>query len=173
MNENTRFWRWWGAGLILFGIAIVLGLQVTSNGVTEGILEHQQAENAARVDALQAAWREGGTRGWAIAAMLADLVFIGIYSFGSWLGGRMFMRSGNTALRLLGAAVSGAAIVFFLTDYTETILQFIQLVRDEGVDWMAATASTVRPVKMTAWLVTFFGLLAALGVRRFVANSAR
>ena len=29
MKENTRFWRWWGAGLILFGIAIVLGLQVT------------------------------------------------------------------------------------------------------------------------------------------------
>ena len=31
-------------------------------------------------------------------------------------------------------------------DYLETILQFIQMLRDEGVDWMAATAATAAAI---------------------------
>ena len=41
-----------------------------------------------------------------------------------------------------------------------------------GSDTLAATAATVQPVKIIAWIVTFFGILAGLVVRRFVGRSA-
>ena len=35
-------------------------------------------------------------------------------------------------VRITGAVVAAAAVVFVLTDYTETLLQLVQLLRDEG-----------------------------------------
>lgn len=65
-------------------------------------------------------------------------------------------------VRLLGGFIAAAAVVFLISDYLETILQFVQMLQDEGVDWMAATAATGQLIKFAAFYVTFFGVLAAM-----------
>ena len=59
-----------------------------------------------------------------------------------------------------------AAVVFVFTDYLETVLQFIQLLQDRGVDWMAATAAFAQPIKVAAWIATFIGVIAGWGAAR-------
>ena len=162
--------RWWLWGLLAFAVVIAMSLAITApEAVTWGIGEHQAAGTAWRVDEIQTQWREGGVRGVAIAAMLGDLVFIGIYGWGSWLAGRSFLAM-TGLVRVLGLIVAIAAIVFVLCDYTETVLQLIQLVRDRGSDAMAGIAATVRPLKVMAWLATFFGIIAALLIRTFAGR---
>ena len=135
--------------------------------VTLGIAEHQAAGTAARVDAIQAQWHTGGVRPLAVFAMFGDLVFIGIYGVGSWIAGRSFMRMGGT-VRTIGAVVAAAALVFLLIDYTETLLQLAQLLRDAGSDRLAGIAATVRPIKIAAWAATFVGVVAAWLILRLL-----
>ena len=52
------------------------------------------------------------------------------------------------------------------------VCQLIQLVEGQGADVLAATAATVQPVKIIAWIATFVGILAGLVVRRFVGRSS-
>jgi hypothetical protein len=61
--------------------------------------------------------------------------------------------------------------VFLLTDYTETICQFIQVMFDQGDNLLADTAATVKPFKTVAFLVTFIGLLVALLFRRMARQA--
>ena len=172
MSEPKPNLRWWLWGLVAFAIVIVLSMAVMHpESVTLGIAEHQAAGSAARVDEIQGQWREGGVRTLAIIAMLGDLVFIGIYGWGSWLAGRSFMAMRGAA-RMLGMLIAISAITFLVTDYTETILQVVQLLSEQGSDWMAAVAATARPVKIVAWIATFGGVLMALAVRRFGSRSA-
>lgn len=170
MSENKVELRGWLVGLAVFAVVVAMGIWLRQTS-SFGIVDHQIAGSAAQVDTIQAAWRADGVRTLAILAMLGDLVFIGIYSWGSWIAGRSFMAAGGGLVRLIGLIVAAAAVVFFLTDYCETILQFIQLVRERGSDWMAATAATVQPIKVVAWIVTFVGVLLALVVHRFTARS--
>ena len=172
MSEPKPNLRWWLWGLVAFAIVIVLSMAVMHpESVTLGIAEHQAAGSAARVDEIQGQWGEGGVRTLAIIAMLGDLVFIGIYGWGSWLAGRSFMAMRGAA-RMLGMLIAISAITFLVTDYTETILQVVQLLSEQGSDWMAAVAATVRPVKIVAWIATFGGVLMALAIRRFGAPPA-
>lgn len=172
MSDPKPNLRWWLWGLVAFAIVIVLSMAVTHpESVTLGIAEHQAAGSAARVDEIQGQWREGGVRTLAIIAMLGDLVFIGIYGWGSWLAGRSFMAMLGAA-RMLGMLIAISAIIFLVTDYTETTLQVVQLLSEQGSDWMAAVAATVRPVKIVAWIATFGGVLMALAIRRFGAPPA-
>jgi hypothetical protein len=172
MREPKPNLRWWLWGLLAFVIVIALSMAVTHpESVTLGIAEHQAAGSAARVDEIQDQWREGSVRTLAIVAMLGDLVFIGIYGWGSWLAGRSFMAMRGSA-RMLGILIAISAIIFLVTDYTETILQVVQLLSQQGSDWMAAVAATVRPVKILAWIATFGGVLMALAIRRFGAPAA-
>jgi hypothetical protein len=172
MSEPKPNLRWWLWGLLAFAIVIVLSMAVTHpESVTLGIAEHQAAGSAAWVDEIQGQWREGGVRTLAIIAMLGDLVFIGIYGWGSWLAGRSFMAMRGPA-RMLGMLIAISAIIFLVTDYTETILQVVQLLSEQGSDWMAAVAATVRPVKIVAWIATFGGVLMALAIRRFGSRPA-
>lgn len=168
-KADIRLWLW---GLLAFAIVIGLSLGITApEDVTLGIAEHQAAGSAARVDEIQAQWREGGVRTLAIVAMLGDLVFIGIYGWGSWRAGRSFM-AGTGSVSMLGLLVAISALIFLVTDYTETVLQVIQLLQDKGSDAMAAVAATVRPIKILSWIVTFGGVLMALAIRRFGAPAA-
>lgn len=161
--------RWWLWGLLAFAIVIALSMAVLRpESVTLGIAEHQAAGSAARVDEIQDQWREGGVRTLAIVAMLGDLIFIGIYGWGSWLAGRSFVAMRGAA-RMLGILIAISALFFLVTDYIETTLQLAQLLSDQGSDWMAAVAATVRPVKIVAWIGTFGGVLMALAIRRFGA----
>lgn len=163
--------RWWLWGLLAFAAVIAMSLAITApEAVTWGIGEHQAAGTAQRVDEIQQQWRAGGVRGIAIAAMLGDLVFIGIYGWGSWRAGRSFVAMPGL-VRVLGLIVAIAAILFVVCDYTETVLQVIQLVRERGSDAMAGTAATVRPIKVAAWLATFFGIIAALVARAFATRA--
>lgn len=164
--------RWWLLGLLAFAIVIMLSMAVMRpESVTLGIAEHQAAGSAARVDEIQDQWRAGGVRTLAIVAMIGDLIFIGIYGWGSWLAGRSFMAMRGSA-RMLGILIAISAIIFLVTDYTETLLQLVQLLGEQGSDWMAAVAATVRPVKVAAWIATFGGVLMALAIRRFGAPPA-
>ena len=74
-------------------------------------------------------------------------------------------------MRGLGVVIAGAAVVFLITDYLETILQLIQLVREQGSDWMAGTAATARPIKVAAWIVTFVGVLLSFGIWKLAARN--
>ncbi len=172
MMDEKQAWRVWITGLVLFAITVALSVTVTRNGVTLGITEHQQAGTAVRADEIQAAWNTAGVRGNAMAAMLADLVFIGVFAWGSYLLGRVFSGAANGLIRVIGLVVVTSAIVFGLTDYIETILQFTQLLLDKGSDWMAGTAATVRPVKILTFCIAFFGIMLALVVRRFSQDPA-
>lgn len=160
--------RWWLWGLVAFAVVIGLSAGITApESVTLGITDHQTAGTAVRVDEIQGQWAAGGVRTLAIISMLGDLVFIGIYGFGSWIAGRSFMRLGGL-LRAVGAIIAAAALVFLATDYCETLLQLVQMIRDEGSDSLAGIAATVQPVKIIAWIVTFVGVLLGLGWHRLV-----
>ena len=166
------FLAWWLGGLALFAIVIWLHAPLAIDAVPGGIGDHQAAGTAAEVDRIQREWRLAGLNDRAAVAMLGDMVFIGIYAFGSLLGGRVLRASGGRVQRLLGDAVIAGSIVFCVTDYLVTICQFVQFMQMRGSDLLAATAATVQPVKIIAWIVTFFGILAGLVVRRFVGRSA-
>lgn len=172
MTLKQKFLRFWIGGLVLFAIVIAIGLPLGIEEVPGGILDHQAAGTDVEVDRIQQAWMAAGLYGHARIAMLGDLVFIGIYGVGSLLGGIWLWREHAGLLRTFGAIVALAAVTFLITDYTETIAQFIQLTSKRG-DWLLASlAAEVRPIKVAAWLVTFVGLLAALLIRQLSAPRA-
>ena len=158
--------RWWIGGLVAFAIVIAIGAAITQGNVSAGIIEHQQAGSAAQVDEIQARWRAGNVRMIAIAAMIGDLVFIAIYGWGSFVAGRSLIATSQAAARVIGWVVAVAAALFVMTDYLETVLQFIQLLQDRGVDWMAATAAFAQPIKVAAWIATFVGVIVGWGAAR-------
>ena len=164
---RTAFLTLWVLGLVLFAVTILLGLPLAISAVPGGILDHQAAGTAAEVDRIQREWRLAGLSNRAAAAMISDLIFIGVYGAGSVLGGLYFLRSGAGIIRWIGGAVLLAGAVFLAADYIETISQFSQLMRFEGDDAKAALAAGVRPVKFAAWIATFTGVLAAFAIRRF------
>lgn len=167
-KSDLRIWIW---GLIAFAIVIALGATLDAD-TPYGIVDHQSAGTAAQVDTIQSAWSEAGLRWLAMTAMVGDLIFIGIYSVGAWRAGRSFIRMGNFAVVLIGYQIALAAVVFCVTDYVETGLQFVQLVQDQGSDWMAGTAAFMQPIKIVAWVATFLGVIIALVVRRISPPSA-
>jgi hypothetical protein len=171
MIDNRPQLKFWLIGLAMFGVLIALSL-VFGGASQYTILDHQAAGTAAMVDTIQADWRANGLRQLQIISMIGDLIFIGSYGCGAFIAGRSFSRIGGGPLRVLGVIIAGAAIIFLITDYTETILQLIQMVREQGSDWMAGTAATVRPIKVATWIITFAGILAAMGVWRFASSNA-
>ena len=169
MSTTLRYW-WvvWLAGLFVFALLRIPHGPLAIPEVPGGILDHQAAGTAAEVDRIQAAWAAAGLSGHAFWGMVGDFVFIGIYGVGAVLGGLHF-RSGQ---RFLGTGIALAGGLFLLTDYTETISQFIQLTRDAGEDRLAAIAATAQPVKIAAFVISFLGILAALVIRRFSRPAA-
>lgn len=171
MNESLfekRFWRYWLGGILLFAVMIVL----STIRDTVGISEHQAAATAARVDAIQRQWQADGVIGLVQFGMVIDLIFIGVYSWGAWNGGNMMLTETAPAVRRIGGLVMAASLIFMVTDYAETICQFIQLAQFKGNDSLAGIAAAAQPVKMIAFLTTFIGLLAALMLRRMARPPA-
>ena len=163
MLYRSFLWLWIG-GLVLFAIVIALSLPLILTAVPGGIADHQSAGTAQAVNNIHAAWAQAGLMGQARVAMLADLVFIGVYGVGSVLGGLYFRNTGVGVVRRLGVLIALFGIAFLITDYAETISQLIQLSNGAGDDELAALAATVRPVKMVAWVITFLGVLLALAI---------
>ncbi len=171
MNEARPDIRLWVIGLVIFVIVIVVGMTLDTS-TPFGIRDHQIAGTAERVNEIQNAWRNAGYRTLAIAAMAGDLIFIGVYSLGAWRAGKSFAGMQSGMLSFIGKLVMAAAVIFLVTDYFETILQFIQMVQDQGEDWMAAAAASVQEVKVLSWIVSFLGLIVALVTYRIGRRAA-
>jgi hypothetical protein len=169
---ERRFWRFWLAGLLLLAAQIVLNVWLKTDVAPGGISDHQAAATAARVDAIQASWLAADVTKLAQFSMIIDLCFIGIYAFGAAAGGLLFSREKMPALRRLGLVILISAIVFGIADYVETLAQFIQAIEGQGSDMLAGLAANARPIKSVTFLVSFFGLLAALFLRRRARRSA-
>jgi hypothetical protein len=175
MNEGLlekRFWRFWLGGLLILAIMIAMNPWFSNDVSRWGIRDHQSAATALRVDAIQAAWQAAGVMDLARLGIALDLIYIGVYSFGAYCGGRLFAQSDRPSLRRLGWIIVAAAVVVGVADYTETICQFVQAMTFKGDDMLASIAATAQPVKSIAFLTTFAGLLAALLLRRIKRRSA-
>ncbi len=171
-QTEKRFWRYWLGGLLLFAGLIALNPLLVNEFAPMGISDHQAAATAAKVDAIQRQWQADGVLWLAQVSMVIDLLFITVYSWGAWCGGHVMRASQAPSVRRLGVVIMIAAALFFVTDHTETISQLIQALQAKGSDTLASLAATVRPVKMLAWMVSFFGLLAALLFRRMARSAA-
>ena len=163
---ERRFWRYWLAGILLLAAQIVVNVWLVTDVAAFGISDHQAAGSAIRVDAIQASWKASALMILAIFSMMLDCLFIGVYTWGAYAGGRLFASEQNALLSRLGKIITVAALGFCAADYAETISQLVQAIRGQGSDSLAYVAATMRPVKTIAFLVTFFGLLMALYIRR-------
>jgi hypothetical protein len=169
---ERRFWRFWLGGLLLLALMIAMNPMFANEISPWGIRDHQSAGTAERVDAIQMAWQAAGVMGWARLGIAIDLVYIGIYSFGAFCGGRLFAQSRRPGLRRLGWVVVAASVIVGVADYAETICQFVQAMTMQGSDLLAGVAATAQPIKSIAFLTTFVGLLAALFLRRMARRAA-
>ena len=174
-DERTlerKFWRFWLGGLLILAVMVVMNNWFVNDVSPWGIRDHQSAGSAARVDAIQAAWQAAGVMDLARWAIALDLVYIAVYSFGAYCGGRMFRAAGAPVLRRLGWMIMAAAAVVFVGDYIETICQFIQALRFAGNVGLAEIAAAAQPIKSTAFLISLLGILIALFIRRRARRSA-
>lgn len=169
---ERNFWRYWLGGLLLLALMIAMNPWFSNDVSPWGIRDHQGAATAAGVNAIQLAWQAAGVLTLARLGMAIDLIYIAVYSFGAYCGGRLFAQSSRPMLRRLGWIIVAAAIILGIADYIETICQFIQIMTLKGSDLLAGVAATAQPIKSTAFLTTFFGLLVALFLRRMKRRAA-
>lgn len=169
---EKRFWRYWLGGLLILAIMIAMNPWFSNEVSPWGIRDHQSAGTALRIDAIQSAWQAAGVMNLARFGIALDLVYIGVYSFGAYCGGRLFAQSEKLFLRRLGWVIIAAALIVCVADYVETLSQFVQAMTFKGSDLLAGIAATAQPIKSTAFLTSFFGLLAALLLRRMARRSA-
>lgn len=166
MITRRRFLLFWVGGLIAFAVALLLHMPLTLDTVPEGIVDHQTATTAARVDYIQGEWAAAGVYRNAFTAMVSDIVFIVLYGIGSLLGGVYYLRNGSGTLRLIGGALLLSAIVFFVSDMVETLAQIQQLAAGEGNDMQARIAAMMHYPKLISWIACFILPLNALILER-------
>jgi len=158
-----NFWIFWGGGMALFIYLIISGGALETIVAPNGILDHQSAATAERVNAIQQSWAAAGVLDIARWGMIADLVFITLYMSGGIIGGRLiWQRAKSPALKKLGLLCVLSYFLFGLSDYVETLCQLVQLVREQGSDIFAATAALAKPVKTISWIVGSVAMIAAL-----------
>lgn len=155
MISRKRFLIFWIGGLVAFIVALILHMPLTLESVPEGIVDHQVATTAARVDFVQAEWAKAGVYRSAFTAMVADFVFIALYSLGSLLGALYFLRASSTNLRLIGGGLLLSAIVFFASDTIETWMQIQQVMAGAGDDTKAGIAAAMHYPKLASWIACF------------------
>lgn len=164
--QERMFWRLWLAGLLLLAIMIVLNPSLSNDVAPFGISDHQAAASAAKVDLIQQQWQADGVIWLAQLSMAIDLIFIAVYGIGTATGGQLLRGHSSPRVRRLGNVVLGAAVIFIVSDYSETICQFIQLLQGRGTDSFAALAAAARPIKSIAFMITLTALPVALWLRR-------
>lgn len=107
------FWIFWGSGLALFLFLVASGGALQTDVAPAGILDHQSAGTAERVNAIQTSWIDKGVLTQAKLGMIGDLVFILLYSLGGIIGGRLLWQNANSpALKKLGLLIIVAYFVF-------------------------------------------------------------
>lgn len=168
---ERRFWTFWLLGILLLAAQVVMNVWLTTDAAPLGISDHQAAGTAARVNIIHAGWVASDVMDLAIYSMELDLIFIAVYAWGAFAGGRMFAASSHPMLARLGKVIIAAAIGFAITDYVETISQLTQAALIGGHDMLAGVAATARPVKMILFMVTFFGVLIGLAIRNWKSRT--
>ena len=169
---ERRFWAFWLSGILLLAAQIVMNVWLVTDATPLGMSDHQAAGNVARVDYIHAAWAASGVMDLAIYSMELDLIFIGVYAWGAFAGGRMFGAAPHPMFARLGKVIMVAAIGFAITDYAETISQLIQAAFTGGHEMLSSVAATARPIKTILFLVTFFGVLVGLAIRSWKSRTA-
>ncbi|MFM2020653.1 MAG: hypothetical protein RJB02_361 [Pseudomonadota bacterium] len=164
--QEKTFWRLWLGGLLLLAVMIAINPSLSNEVAPFGISDHQAAASAAKVNLIQQQWQADGVLWLAQTSMAIDLIFIVIYGIGAATGGQMLRGHASPRVRRLGNVVLGAAVVFIVSDYSETICQFIQLLEGQGTDSFAALAAAARPIKSIAFMITLSALPVALWLRR-------
>lgn len=159
---TNNFKKFWIGGISIFVLLVLLNPFLITNVSPAGIIDHQIAGNADKVDAIQHAWLASGAISWAKIGMIGDLLFIGVYAFGAFCGGILLGHDGRKVVRRLGSLIIVSAILFCFTDYLETIAQVIQLFMMSGNDSLASIAAAVNPFKTAAFLITLIGLLGVI-----------
>jgi hypothetical protein len=172
MKNERQFWRYWLGGLLLLAIMAVMNVFLSLPSSPLGIIDHQTAGTGARVDDIQFGWKAGGVLTLARISIALDLVFIAVYSWGAYQGGRVMRQETSPMIRRLGTVIMIAAALYPILDYTETLGQFIQVMTFKGSDLLSGIAATVRPFKSVDFLVTLIGLLTALALRRMARRKA-
>jgi hypothetical protein len=172
MRDERTFWTYWLGGLLLLATMAVMNVFLSLPTSPLGIIDHQTAGTGARVDDIQFGWKAGSVLTIARISIALDLVFIAVYSWGAYLGGRVMRQEASPVLRRLGTVIMIAAALYPILDYTETICQFIQVISFKGSDLLSGIAATVRPFKSVDFLVTLIGLLTALVLRRMARRKA-
>ena len=158
-----NFWIFWLSGLTVFAVVVATGAPLMTDIAPGGILDHQSAGSAERVDAIQKSWADAGLLNHAKWSMIGDLIFIGLYTIGGIIGGRLLWQDAwSPSLKKLGLALILVYFLFGLTDYLETISQIIQLIRLEGSDTLAGIAALAQPPKIATWIIGTVGMVIAL-----------
>ena len=162
MNWRS-FWILWVGGLVIIITLVSQNDQLVTQLVPRGMVDHQAASTADRVDEIHRSWADHGRMRFARIAMIFDLLFIVIYSIGGMIGGILIRKQAHSAILTgLGGVVLVAYAAFGILDFIETACQAIQLFATGGNDALARTASTVRLPKLAAFAVGFPLILISL-----------
>ena len=156
------FWMPFAAGWALFVFMAATNSRLATSASPLGILNHQSAGTAGRVDEIQAAWAQAGQLDFARLSMGIDLVFIGLLTLGALIGLVMVARRAPTQVLKIFAATAGLVwLVYAGTDYAETTAQFIQA-NSAGSDKLAGLAAAMGPTKTVSFLIGHIDLAIAL-----------
>ncbi len=170
-RSNWRnFWLLWLTGIVIIFALVSQNDRLVTDIAPQGMIDHQVAATAQRVEDIHASWRAAGAMDFFRIAILFDLLFIVLYSTGGVMGGKLIRQAARSGL--LGA-LAGLAILayaaFGILDFTETFCQAIQGFVTGGNDTLAAIAATAQQPKMAAFFIGFPSLVVALawfGVER-------
>ncbi|MEW4466923.1 hypothetical protein AB1K62_03720 [Parasphingorhabdus sp. JC815] len=158
-----NFWIFWLGGLAVFIFMVFTSGSLATDIAPGGIVDHQRAGSAERINAIQQSWAAAGQMSQARWSMITDLVFIGLYSIGGIIGGRLLWQDAHSpSLKKLGLLLVLIYFLFGLLDYIETICQITQLLQEQGDDRLASIAAFVMPPKSLALIVGTLGMIAAL-----------
>lgn len=164
MAMSRAFWIAFGAAWAVFALMALGNQMAVVPGVAPGgILDHQVAGTAARVGAIQEAWRGGETWMGVQALFVLDFIFIPLAALAAVLGGVAMLKGG---LRALGLAALAGGVISAGTDLTETVAQAMQLWGAGPSDQLAGLAKSMSEPKMAAYVVANGAILAGLVLRR-------
>ena len=148
---------------MIIATLISQGDQLVTAVAPGGMIDHQTAGTALRVDQIHQSWADAGKTGYVKIAMLFDLLFIVIYSVGGVIGGMLVRRDAASALlRGLAPIVIAAYFLFGVLDFIETVCQTIQLYFTGGSDALAGVAKLAQPPKLLAFAIGFPSMVIAL-----------
>ena len=157
------FWLLWLAGIVIIVALVGQNDRLVTEIAPQGMVDHQIAGTAKRVEEIHDSWRAAGAMGFFRIAIIFDLVFIILYSSGGVIGGLLIRKDARFGLlkALAGLAIIAYAAFGFL-DFTETVCQAIQGFLTGGNDVLAQIAALAQPPKMIAFFIGFPSLVAAL-----------